>query len=119
MEEELFGIKHAAQVINVHQRTLRIYDDEQILIPSRSEKNRRLYTNSDLKRGILITTMTTNFGLNLAAIKMIFNILTDLKVPKNEWYNYLFAVAVKEKCYKDLVETNRGRKPKEKENTCT
>lgn len=75
----MLPISIVADTLGVHQRTLRIYDDEGILKPSRSPKNRRLYSFADVEKGKLIQHMTQEMGLNLAGIKLFFRI--------NETYN--------------------------------
>lgn len=50
----IFPIETIAAMLNVHQRTLRIYDKEGILSPQRSKKNRRKYSFDDYKRAEFI-----------------------------------------------------------------
>jgi MerR family transcriptional regulator/heat shock protein HspR len=68
-EKPMFPISVVADILKVHQRTLRIYDDEQLLVPSRSAKNRRLYSLNDIERGKFIQYLTRELGINLAGIK--------------------------------------------------
>lgn len=75
----IFPISVIAEELQVHQRTLRIYDDEGILKPSRSLKNRRLYSIEDIEKGKFIQYMTRELGINLAGIKIIFGLLYNLK----------------------------------------
>ena len=51
-------ISSIAQALNIHQRTLRIYDKEGILSPKRTDKNRRNYSIDDLEKAKLILFLT-------------------------------------------------------------
>ena len=64
----VFSISIAAEMIGVHQRTLRIYDEEDILSPKRSDKKRRLYSMKDIEKGrklsyIPILAAVVGFGM--------------------------------------------------------
>ena len=73
----MLPISAVADTLGVHQRTLRIYDDEKILVPNRSPKNRRLYSFDDLERGKFIQYMTRELGINLAGVRIIFELLKE------------------------------------------
>lgn len=89
----MFPISVVADILKVHQRTLRIYDDETILVPNRSPKNRRLYSFNDLEKGRFIQYLTRDLGLNLAGIKIIFELLKDLKIPEDKYLDFISTVA--------------------------
>ena len=57
-DKPMFPISVVAEILKVHQRTLRIYDDETLLVPNRSPKNRRLYSFNDIERGKFIQYLT-------------------------------------------------------------
>lgn len=67
----MFPLSVMADVLNVHPRTLRIYDKEKILCPKRTPRNRRLYSINDIEKGKFIQFLIKNFGINLAEIKII------------------------------------------------
>lgn len=92
-EKPMFPISVVADILQVHQRTLRIYDDENILIPSRTPKNRRLYSFNDIERGKFIQYLTRELGINLAGIKIIFYLLTQQKIDPSEYLNHISDVA--------------------------
>ena len=54
----IFSISIISEILHVHQRTLRIYDEEGLLVPQRTEKNRRLYSMEDVERGKFIQYLT-------------------------------------------------------------
>ena len=75
MKELLFPIRTIQKEIGVHQRTLRIYDEEKLLIPLRSPKGRRLYSFEDIEKAKLIQYMTKEMGMNLDGIKTAFALI--------------------------------------------
>src|SRR6266704_5555318 len=62
-----------AEQFEIHPQTLRLYEREGLLKPSRSEGNTRLYTEADLERLEVILTLTREMGVNLAGIEIILN----------------------------------------------
>ena len=60
-------------MFNLHPQTLRLYEREGLLSPSRSEGNTRLYTEEDLERLQVILSLTRDLGVNLAGIEIILN----------------------------------------------
>ena len=80
-EKPIFPINIIADVLKVHRRTLRIYDEEKLLSPKRSPKNRRLYSINDLEKGKFILFMTQEARVNLSGIKIIIKLLEKLEIP--------------------------------------
>ncbi|HMH42844.1 MAG TPA: helix-turn-helix transcriptional regulator, partial [Pyrinomonadaceae bacterium] len=68
-----FTISAVAEEFDVHPQTLRLYEREGLLKPSRSEGNTRLYTDTDLERLELILSLTRDLGVNLAGVEIILN----------------------------------------------
>ena len=66
-------ISAVAEMYGIHPQTLRLYEREGLLKPSRTEGNTRLYTDSDLERLEVILTLTREMGVNLAGIEIILN----------------------------------------------
>ncbi|MBI4446251.1 MAG: MerR family transcriptional regulator [Acidobacteria bacterium] len=66
-------ISTVAKTYHVHPQTLRIYEREGLLKPSRSRGNTRLYTDADLQRLEVILTLTRELGVNLAGVDVILN----------------------------------------------
>jgi len=92
-EKPMFPISVAADILKVHQRTLRIYDDETLLVPNRSPKNRRLYSFNDIERGKFIQYLTRELGINLAGIKIIFHLLSSQKIESAKYMDHISNVA--------------------------
>lgn len=118
LEKGILPISTIASVLGVHQRTLRIYDNEGILSPKRSEKNRRNYSFNDLEKAKAIAFLTKNLAVNLAGIKIIFSILDNMNIRPCEYYNFIEKIAKEAGINTEIQEenitknSNRGRKPK-------
>ena len=68
-----FMISAVAEQYQLHPQTLRLYEREGLLAPSRSEGNTRLYTAEDLERLEVILKLTRDLGVNLAGVEIILN----------------------------------------------
>ena len=114
----ILPISSIASALNIHQRTLRIYDNEGILSPKRTDKNRRNYSLDDLEKAKLILFLTRNLALNLAGVKIIFAMLEKNKVKPADYLSYIEKIAkeagIDTKKQENNIEktSKRGRKPK-------
>jgi MerR family transcriptional regulator, heat shock protein HspR len=68
-----YMISAVSQQYEIHPQTLRLYEREGLLKPSRSEGNTRLYTAEDLERLEVILHLTRDLGVNLAGVEIILN----------------------------------------------
>src|SRR6202140_907084 len=68
-----YMISSVAEQYAIHPQTLRLYEREGLLKPSRSDGNTRLYTNEDLERLEVILHLTRDLGVNLAGVEIILN----------------------------------------------
>jgi len=68
-----YMISAVAEQYQLHPQTLRLYEREGLLKPSRSEGNTRLYTEQDLERLEVILKLTRDLGVNLAGVEIILN----------------------------------------------
>ncbi len=68
-----FMISAVAEQFQIHPQTLRLYEREGLLKPSRSDGNTRLYTEEDLERLEIILELTRELGVNLAGVEIILN----------------------------------------------
>ncbi len=66
-------ISAVAEQYGIHPQTLRLYEREGLLKPSRSEGNTRLYTDDDIERLEVILHLTRDLGVNLAGVEIILN----------------------------------------------
>jgi MerR family transcriptional regulator/heat shock protein HspR len=58
----------------VHPRTLRIYEEEGLICPARTPTNIRLYSENDVRRVLWIRHLTQNLGVNLAGVRILFEL---------------------------------------------
>ena len=68
-----YMISAVALQYDLHPQTLRLYEREGLLKPSRSDGNTRLYTEEDLERLEVILKLTRELGVNLAGVEIILN----------------------------------------------
>ncbi len=68
-----YMISAVAMQYDLHPQTLRLYEREGLLKPSRSDGNTRLYTDEDLERLEVILKLTRELGVNLAGVEIILN----------------------------------------------
>jgi MerR family transcriptional regulator/heat shock protein HspR len=66
-----YMISAVAEMYEIHPQTLRLYEREGLLAPSRSEGNTRLYTDEDLERLEFILNLARDLGVNIAGIGII------------------------------------------------
>jgi MerR family transcriptional regulator/heat shock protein HspR len=69
-----FVISVAAGIVQAHPRTLRIYEDEGLLAPARTPTNIRLYSENDIRRILWIRRLTQERGVNLAGVRLLFEL---------------------------------------------
>src|SRR5215216_1629634 len=70
----VYVISVAATLVAAHPRTLRIYEDEGLVCPARTPTNIRLYSDEDIRRITWIRHLTRDRGVNLAGIKLLFEL---------------------------------------------
>jgi MerR family transcriptional regulator/heat shock protein HspR len=73
-ERPVYVISVAAELVRVHPRTLRIYELEGLLCPARTRSNIRLYSENDIRRVLWIRHLTRNLGVNLAGVRVLFEL---------------------------------------------
>lgn len=73
-ERPVYVISVAASIVSVHPRTLRIYEEEGLICPARTPTNIRLYSENDVRRVTWIRHLTQNLGVNLAGVRILFEL---------------------------------------------
>lgn len=68
-----YMISAVSEQFGLHPQTLRLYEREGLLKPSRSDGNTRLYTPEDIERLEVILKLTRDLGVNLAGVEIILN----------------------------------------------
>lgn len=87
-----YMISVVAERYNLHPQTLRLYEREGLLKPSRTEGNTRLYSEEDLIRLETILSLTRDLGVNLAGVEIILNMrekMDRMQREVNEFMNYV------------------------------
>ncbi len=79
-----FMISVVAQKYNIHPQTLRLYEREGLLKPSRTEGNTRLYSEDDLEQLETILSLTRDLGVNLAGVEIILNMRRKIERMQGE-----------------------------------
>ncbi len=78
-KRRLYMISVVADMFEIHPQTLRAYEREGLLRPSRTDGNTRLYSDEDLERIDLILRLTKDLGVNLAGVEVILNMRERIK----------------------------------------
>lgn len=84
-----YTISAVAELFEVHPQTLRLYEREGLLKPSRSEGNTRLYTDADLERLEVILSLTRELGVNLAGVEIILNMREKMDAMQHEFERFI------------------------------
>ena len=83
-----YTISAVAEQFDLHPQTLRLYEREGLLKPSRSEGNTRLYTDTDLDRLEIILSLTRDLGVNLAGVEIILNMREKMDAMQHEFERF-------------------------------
>lgn len=87
-----YTISAIAELYEVHPQTLRLYEREGLIKPSRSSGNTRLYTDADLERLEIILSLTRELGVNLAGVEIILNMrekMDQMQKEFEQFFDYL------------------------------
>ena len=89
MKERTYLISAVATKYNIHPQTLRLYEREGLLVPSRSKGNTRVYTDEDLEKLEFILNLSREMGVNLAGIEIIYNMRIKMEKMQEEFSSFL------------------------------
>jgi MerR family transcriptional regulator/heat shock protein HspR len=84
-----YMISAVAEQFEIHPQTLRLYEREGLLTPSRSEGNTRLYTEEDLERLEVILKLTRELGVNLAGVEIILNMREKMAAMQRQMEGFI------------------------------
>src|SRR5207244_12483279 len=87
-----YMISAVADTYGIHPQTLRLYEREGLLKPSRSDGNTRLYTQEDIERLELILNLTRDLGVNLAGVEVVLNMrqrMEEMQRDMQEFIDYI------------------------------
>jgi MerR family transcriptional regulator, heat shock protein HspR len=84
-----YMISAVAEQYSIHPQTLRLYEREGLLAPSRSDGNTRLYTTEDLERLEVILKLTRELGVNLAGVEIILNMREKMEAMQRQMEGFI------------------------------
>lgn len=73
-EEPVYVISVAARLAGLPCWVLRVLDQEEIVVPVRTDSNRRLYSDRDITLLSRVRHLTEERGVNIAGVKVILEI---------------------------------------------
>ena len=110
-----YMISAVAETYSIHPQTLRLYEREGLLAPSRTEGNTRLYSEEDLRELETILNFTRELGVNLAGVEIILNMrrkMEKMQVEISEFIEYVQReMGRQEDGWKDRVQNALVRLP--------
>jgi len=83
-EEPVYLISVVANMLNIHPQTLRQYEREGLVEPSRTKGRMRLYSQADIDRMKLILRLTRDMGVNLAGVDVILRLRDTMERLESE-----------------------------------
>src|SRR5688572_32685625 len=84
-----YMISVVAKSYGVHPQTLRLYEREGLLKPSRTEGNTRLYSEDDLRQLEVILNLTRDLGVNLAGVEIVLNMRRKMEQMQAEMNDFV------------------------------
>ncbi len=84
-----YMISSVAEMYEIHPQTLRLYEREGLLKPSRTEGNTRLYTDEDLERLEFILNLARDLGVNIAGIAIILQMRERMEQMQTEMQEFM------------------------------
>lgn len=93
-DRPLYIISVAAELVNMHPQTLRLYERRGLVAPKRQGKN-RLYSQHDIERLQYIQRLTQELGINLAGVEKIIRLQNELEDLKSYKERELAAIQLK------------------------
>ena len=86
--EPVYLISAVAEILSIHPQTLRQYEREGLIKPSRTNGKIRLYSQKDINHIKYVLTLTRELGVNLAGVVMILQLNQKIEILENDIYIY-------------------------------
>ncbi len=77
-DKPVFTLSVAADILGLHPRTLRIYEEHDLVVPARTATKRRRYSQNDIRKFQFIQHLTHDLGVNLAGVDIILEMMDEL-----------------------------------------
>src|SRR5436190_12581690 len=103
-----YMISSVAEQYQIHPQTLRLYEREGLIKPSRSEGNTRLYTDEDLELLEIVLHLTRDLGVNLAGVEIILNMRAKMSEMQRQIEEFVSTLN------QEMVTRSKPSKPEEK-----
>ena len=87
-----YMISAVAEMYGIHPQTLRLYEREGLLKPSRTEGNTRLYTDEDLQRLEFILNLARDLGVNISGIAIILQMRERMEEMQYQIQDFVKAI---------------------------
>ena len=84
-----YMISAVAEMYEIHPQTLRLYEREGLLKPSRTEGNTRLYTDEDIERLEFILNLARDLGVNIAGIAIILQMRERMEEMNRQMQSFV------------------------------
>jgi MerR family transcriptional regulator, heat shock protein HspR len=84
-----YMISAVAEMYEIHPQTLRLYEREGLLKPSRTEGNTRLYTDEDLERLEFILNLARDLGVNIAGIAIVLQMRERMEEMNRQMQSFV------------------------------
>ena len=86
--EPVYLISAVAEILNIHPQTLRQYEREGLIKPSRTNGKIRLYSQKDIDHIKYVLTLTRDLGVNLASVDIILQLNKRIEELEKDMYIY-------------------------------
>jgi MerR family transcriptional regulator/heat shock protein HspR len=88
-KERAYMISAVAEMYGIHPQTLRLYEREGLLKPSRTEGNTRLYTDGDIQRLEFILNLARDLGVNISGIAIILQMRERMEIMQKQMHEFV------------------------------
>jgi len=103
-----YMISTVAEMYEIHPQTLRLYEREGLLKPSRTEGNTRLYTEEDLKRLEFILSLARDLGVNISGIAIILQMRERMEEMQRQMHEFVNFVGKEVMARREVPDPARG-----------
>ncbi len=103
-----YMISAVAEMYDIHPQTLRLYEREGLLKPSRTEGNTRLYTDEDLERLEFILSLARDLGVNISGIAIILQMRERMEAMQREMQQFFQFIQKEMMARAPVADAERG-----------
>jgi len=103
-----YMISAVAEMYGIHPQTLRLYEREGLLKPSRTEGNTRLYTDEDLERLEIILSLARDLGVNISGIAIILQLRERMEEMQRQMAEFVSYVRTEVMTRAQAADASRG-----------